>query len=125
MRHVYSGADVVIAANCAADVIAGTFRTRLVEKSVELQWRFEIKRDEILVVQAGNELKQKCQNQTVYLRQNHVPELEETLGIDSSRWANRGGTMQEDFMATRLLVFQDKTVTWECVSKSRKRRRYR
>lgn len=26
--------------------------------------------------------------------------------------------MQEDFMATRLLVFQERTVTWECLTKA-------
>lgn len=121
MKEVYSGADVVIAATCAAEVNAGIFRTRPVEGSIELQWGFEARSDDAPVLQAGDEPKQvEVQNQTICLRRNHVPGLKETMGIYCSRWASRGWTMQEDFMATRLLVFQDETVTWQCLSKAEK-----
>lgn len=121
MKEVYSGADVVIAAACAAELNAGIFRTRPAEDSIELQWGCEARSDEAPVLQAGDEPKQEeVQNQTICLRRNHIPGVEETMGIRCSHWASRGWTMQEDFMATRLLVFQDQTVTWECLSKAEK-----
>ncbi|RDW63573.1 hypothetical protein BP6252_11118 [Coleophoma cylindrospora] len=106
MKAVYSNADLVLAATSSDDVNAGIFTTRPLD-FVRLPW---ITRDAD-GVPIPNE---KGQQIGVRLKQN-TNRFDEDQLFRASRWMSRGWTMQEDFLARRLLLFTKHTMTWECL----------
>ncbi|KAI8955493.1 heterokaryon incompatibility protein-domain-containing protein [Xylaria longipes] len=100
MMHVYAQAELVIAATDAVDVGAGIFRERKVEPMIPIPWMTTS--DEI---KSGRE-------QYVHLR---LSSSNINSGITTeSRWGGRGWTMQEAFLAGRLLTFSHAGLTWQC-----------
>ncbi|KAI0868250.1 heterokaryon incompatibility protein-domain-containing protein [Hypoxylon argillaceum] len=100
MMHVYAQAELVIAASDAADVNAGLFRERAAEATIPLPW----------TTTKGES--QKGREQRIYARLA-APDIS-TGGTGESRWGGRGWTMQEAFLAGRLLTFSRGGLTWQC-----------
>jgi hypothetical protein len=107
MKDVYSNAELVIAASSSNDVNAGIFSTRPVAKSAQLPWIIPITKSD------KNDLRQE--ELYVNIRKDSSTPMEDTMASLVCRWANRAWTMQEDFLATRLLLCTKHGVTWECL----------
>jgi hypothetical protein len=107
MKDVYSNADLVIAATSSDDVNAGIFSRRPVAKSVQLPWIFPIREPD----------KRNLQQEETYvnIRIDNSTPIDDSMASLACRWGNRGWTMQEDFLATRLLLCTKHGVTWECL----------
>lgn len=127
MKDVYSGADVVVAATCAPDVRAGIFRPREVQESIWLSWGPQIEaeatgNENVTSTRSASrhgsnkERTLESTNLHVCIRRPRPYDINRVTSMERSRWAGRGWTMQEDFLATRLLVFTEDDVAWECLA---------
>ncbi|KAI8633547.1 heterokaryon incompatibility protein-domain-containing protein [Xylariaceae sp. FL1651] len=106
MKNVYSNADLVIVATAADDVNAGIFSSRSVSFA-RLPWVYQ---DE------AGAVTQNDKSQVIGIRLKYdSTRFDEDQLYRGSRWMSRGWTMQEDFLARRLLVFTKHTMTWECL----------
>ncbi|KAI0098311.1 heterokaryon incompatibility protein-domain-containing protein [Nemania sp. FL0031] len=100
MMHVYAQAEIVIVAADADDVGVGIFREREIETMIPVPW-----------TTASSEA-QKGREQYLYARLSS-PDID-SGDTSESRWRGRGWTMQEAFLAGRLLTFGRGGLTWQC-----------
>ncbi|KAF2970700.1 hypothetical protein GQX73_g2859 [Xylaria multiplex] len=100
MKHVYAQAELVVAAADAVDVGAGMLQEREIDTMIPIPWI------------ATNDESQRDREQYVYARRSS-PNIN-TGDTSESRWRGRGWTMQEAFLAGRLLTFNDGGLTWQC-----------
>lgn len=116
MKDIYSQAAVVIVAAGSDNVHAGIFQTRSVGTYVRLPWFANANKEQI-----GNldSLKRsgplEGSAEQILVRQ-HSQSTAENMAIYTSRWASRGWTTQEDYLATRMLIFTQFGLTWQCLS---------
>lgn len=116
MKDIYSQAAVVIVAAGSDNVHAGIFKTRPVGTYVRLPWRANATNEK---KDNPDPLKSSVSHGgpagRIFIRK-YSQSTEENMAIYTSRWASRGWTTQEDFLATRMLIFTQFGLTWQCLS---------
>ncbi|KAI0532184.1 heterokaryon incompatibility protein-domain-containing protein [Xylaria digitata] len=100
MKHVYAQAELAIAATDAVDVGTSMLQERKIDTMIPIQW-----------VTTGDEI-QRGSEQYIYVRLS--PPHINTGDTSESRWRGRSWTMQEAFLARRLLTFGHGGLTWQC-----------
>jgi hypothetical protein len=51
--------------------------------------------------------------QTIYISYDRRP-WDDALGVPDSHWASRDWTMQEEFLASRIISYTSLEMTWQC-----------
>jgi hypothetical protein len=114
MGDIYRNALVTIAVPVAPCVTTGILGPRKRHRACTLRWKSpRPSTSDHTSLDDPDLLKHKLHEQSIHLSLHRIPWEGARCG-NISEWAGRGWTMQEEFMASRILFYTSLDMTWDC-----------